>query len=169
MDPSGPGPEPGPEPGPGSEPGPGCEPSLKQDYLRSKAGPSPSGVSLSSNDSIEFFIDFKSRTKQKFSRSQVSSVRLRSRPSGVSLRSDSLKGEDGQDSSPELRSEDRSVLIGQEPQTELDSIFQSAERVGCTWLVVTWVGCHVGRCHGVVVTWLVVTSLFQLVNINIGA
>ncbi|KAK7877037.1 hypothetical protein WMY93_032255 [Mugilogobius chulae] len=152
MDKSGPepgaGPEPGPEPGAGPEPepGPGSEPGLMQDYLRSKADPSPSGVSLKSDRSKDVFIDFKSGQSR-------SSPRLRSKnnprpetglkqdylrsepgpgPSGVSLRSDMSKGalvnfEDGQHTSPELRSEDRSVLIGQEPQTELDSIFQNLE------------------------------------------
>ncbi|KAK7877041.1 hypothetical protein WMY93_032259 [Mugilogobius chulae] len=127
------GPEPGPEPG--------SEPGQMQDYLRSKADPSPSGVSLKSDQSNKRFISFKSdkaevlHSSGQFCRIQIkrqSQTRHRTTaglspseegpgPSGVSLRRNFA---DGQDSSPELRSEDRSVPIGQEPQTELDSIFQ---------------------------------------------
>ncbi|KAK7877035.1 hypothetical protein WMY93_032253 [Mugilogobius chulae] len=57
------------------------------------------------------------------------SGRSKAGPSGLSLKSDRSKGHginfrDGRSSSSASRSEDRSVLIGQEPQTELDTIFQ---------------------------------------------
>ncbi|KAK7880052.1 hypothetical protein WMY93_033279 [Mugilogobius chulae] len=120
------------------------EPGLMQDYLRSKADPSPSGVSLKSDRSYDFDMNFKSGQSRSSPRLRsndnprpeagLEQDYLRSKPgpgpSGVSLRSDfskelllTLK----MDKTLLQSSEDRSVLIGQEPQTELDSIFQNLE------------------------------------------
>ncbi|KAJ0066799.1 hypothetical protein NL108_002828 [Boleophthalmus pectinirostris] len=82
-----------------NRPGP-AEPGLNQDCYRSKAGPGPSGVSLCSNDSKDLGINFKKGQTGPSARFKEHS---------------------------HLRNEDSSVPIGQEPQAELDSIFQVLE------------------------------------------
>ncbi|KAK7938493.1 hypothetical protein WMY93_001819 [Mugilogobius chulae] len=140
---------PSPEPDcPRSKAGPSPEP----DCPRSKSGPGPSGVSLCSAQSKSHGISFKpGQSSSSLELSEITELPVyldcfrdvdTSRPepglkqdfgpSGVSLSCDraeesTIDFTDGQSSSPQLRSEDRSVLIGQEPQTELDSIFQNLE------------------------------------------
>ncbi|XP_055004823.1 LOW QUALITY PROTEIN: protein NLRC3-like [Boleophthalmus pectinirostris] len=94
--------------------------------LRTKTGPGPSGVSLSSNFSKGLVIDFK---KDQSGSSEQLRTKTGPGPSGVSLSSNFSKGlvidfkKDQSGSSEQLRDED----LSQEPQAELDSIFQVLE------------------------------------------
>ncbi|KAJ0037061.1 hypothetical protein NL108_018375 [Boleophthalmus pectinirostris] len=135
-------------------------PEPNQDSNRSKAGPGPSGVSLSSDRSRGLGINFKKDQSgasaqlrkmekrpepaepgpnQDSNRSEPGPNQDSNRseagpgPSGVSLSSDKSKGlsitfkKDQSGASAQLRGEDLSVPIGQEPQAELEPIFQVLE------------------------------------------
>ncbi|KAJ0070714.1 hypothetical protein NL108_017929 [Boleophthalmus pectinirostris] len=108
--------------GPGS--GPRAEPGLNQDYIRSKTGSGSSGVSMSSNKSKGLIIKFKKDQSG-------ASAQLRDDspygPTTESLTSENSKDKNLDFKDSHQRDEDLSFPIGQEPQAELDSIFQVLE------------------------------------------
>ncbi|KAJ0063297.1 hypothetical protein NL108_015720 [Boleophthalmus pectinirostris] len=111
--------------GPESGRKPRAEPGLNQDYIRTKVDPGPSGVSLSSNRSKDVIINFKEDRSG-------ASAQLRDDSAPYGPTTESLKSERSKDwiidfKDRDNQRDDSASPIEQEPQAELDTVFQVCE------------------------------------------
>ncbi|XP_055013528.1 protein NLRC3-like isoform X2 [Boleophthalmus pectinirostris] len=111
--------------GPESGRKPRAEPGLNQDYIRTKVDPGPSGVSLSSNRSKDVIINFKEDRSG-------ASAQLRDDSAPYGPTTESLKSERSKDwiidfKDRDNQRDDSASPIEQEPQAELDTVFQVLE------------------------------------------